>query len=232
MVLYCIFSTILALAGIGGWLYLFIKDGKLDRVLIRRGLKKRKVNRSPMAISWERCLQSMNCRADVVFFGDSLTSAGKFHQQFPQVKIVNLGSSGEGLASMLGRVPTLQVLEPKQVFMLGGINGLTDHNVPMSLSQYEDLICAVKGALPDAQLFVQSVLPITRERSRTLCKNETIRRFNAGIQALAQRHGVTYIDLHSLYVKDGEMDASCVKDGLHLTPEAYGPWYEALREHI
>lgn len=232
MIWYCIVSTIIAAAGISGWLYLYIKGGLLDRLLIRRGLKKRKVNRPPMAISWERCLKYMNCRADVVFFGDSLTSAGAFHEQFPDVKIVNLGSSGEGLASMLGRVSTVQALSPKKVFLLGGINGLTDHNVPCCLSQYEDLLNALQEALPETQLYVQSVLPITKVRSRTLCKNTTIQTFNAGIKALAERHGVTYIDLHGLYFRGGEMDPDCVKDGLHLTPEAYAPWYQTLKQHL
>lgn len=232
MVWYCIVSTALAVTGIAGWLYLYIKGGLLDRLLIRRGLKIRKVNRSPMAISWERCLRYMNCRADVVFFGDSLTSAGAFHEQFPEVRIVNLGSSGEGLASMLGRVSTVQSLAPKQVFLLGGINGLTDHNVLMCLSQYEDLLNALKDALPGAEIYAQSVLPITKARSRTLCKNTTIQAFNAGIKALADRHGVTYIDLHCLYFRDGQMDPACVKDGLHLTPEAYEPWYQALKQYI
>lgn len=219
-------STLAAIA-------LLVKGGYVRKLLVKRGLKAPVAKIDWTASSWESCLLKMECRADVVFFGDSITRGGNFHQQFPDKTIVNLGSSGDTLHGMCRRVSTVQLLQPKQVFFLGGINGLTDHNRHVCIKTYEKVIDGLQAALPEATIYVHSVLPVAKKRERGLCKNTTIAAFNREIEKLAQRKGLTYIDLYSRYVLDGSLNPCYPKpDGLHLLPESYEPWYEAITPYL
>ncbi len=63
-------------------------------------------------------------------------------------------------------------------------------------------------------------------------KNTTICNFDKALRELAERYGHTYIDLHSLYLKGGQMNPDLTVDGLHLKPEAYQFWYDALEPYV
>lgn len=220
--------TVFAILSISAFVILFIRCGFLQKLLVKLGIKKKRVTMNWTAFSWESCLKKMHCEADVVFFGDSIIRGGDFHEQFPEYAIVNLGASGDTLAGMIGRVSTIQALSPKKIFLMGGINGLTNRNIACSASQYEDLIKEIENKIPDAELYILSTLPVTAEKARRLCTNATIKRFNKEIEEIADRHGHTYIDLYSLYLCDGQLDPELSVDGLHLKPEGYEKWYQTI----
>ena len=48
----------------------------------------------------------------------------------------------------------------------------------------------------------------------------------------ADENDCVYIDVNQLYVKDGELDSSITKDGVHLLPEAYDRWADLLKPYI
>lgn len=230
--MYTAIVTVAALAFAAAFILLFIKVGFLRKLLVKLGIQKQSVSMNWTAFSWESCLRKMECTADVVFLGDSLVRGGDFHKQFADTKIINLGSSGDTLSGMMGRVSTVQALEPRKVFLMGGINGLTDQNVACCISLYEDLVLELEKAMPSVPLYLQSILPLSAAKAKKLCKNTTITAFNAGIREIAHKHGHTYIDLHSLYLRDGEMASEKSVDGIHLKPEAYEAWYQAIGPYM
>ena len=91
---------------------------------------------------------------------------------------------------------------------------------------------SVHEAVPDAQIYVQSVLPISAEKEEVCTDNSVIVSFNAEIEKLAEEAGATYINIHDLYELDGLMDPNLTKDGIHLKPEAYDRWYQAIEEYV
>lgn len=230
--MYPVIATAVAFISTVAFVLLFIKAGCLQKLLVKLGLRKQKVSMNWTAFSWESCLRKMECKADVVFLGDSLVRGGDFHEQFRDVKIVNLGSSGDTLSGMIGRISAVQALSPRKVFLMGGINGLTDQNVACCLSSYEDLVLELGKAIPSVHLYIQSVLPLSAAKSRSICKNATIEAFNAGVHSIADRYGHTFIDLYPLYLRDGVLAPEKTVDGIHLKPEAYETWYEMIRPYI
>ena len=230
--MYALIATVVAVISTTAFVLLFIKVGCLQKLLVKLGLRKQKVSINWTAFSWESCLRKMGCRADVVFLGDSLVRGGDFHEQFQGVKIVNLGSSGDTLSGMIGRISAVQALSPRKVFLMGGINGLTDRNVACCLSVYEDLVLELGKALPAARLYIHSLLPLSAAKAGKICKNTTIQAFNTGLREIAERYGHSYIDLHPKYLYKGTMTPEKTTDGIHLKPEAYEVWYEAIRPYI
>ena len=225
----CLIAALFAAA----FILLFIKAGFWDKMLVKFGVRKKRTTMNWTAFSWESCLVKMGCKADIVFFGDSLSRGGDFHLYCGDRRLINLGCSGDTLAGMVGRVSSVQVLTPKKVFVMGGINGLNNYNMAMSVSSYADLLDALEKALPDTKIYIQSLLPLTHSKAKSLrCSNTTIEAFNRNIQTLAQKRGHEYINLFPLYLKDGELDPAITVEGLHLKPEGYAPWYQAIIPYL
>ena len=172
----------------------------------------------------------MKFSCDALFFGDSITCDSNFDEVFPELRIVNLGVYGDTLEDLLRRVPEVKAETPARIFLLGGINSLRDDNADLCLEQYAALLDALRSACPESELVVQSVLPVGAEIETLLgCPNRTIRSFNAELEKLAGEKGCIYVDLWPAYEKDGAMDPSLTRDGVHLSFNAYGPWADAIR---
>ena len=211
---------------------LLVKCNYHRKILMKLGLVEQSCPINWAAFSWNSCMEKLEYRADVVFFGDSIIRGGNFHKRFQHLKIVNLGSSGDSLAAMIRRIDGARVLSPKKVFLLGGINGLTDMNIKKTAAKYEELLNKLQEKIPAAQIYVHSVLPISRKKQLQICKNSTIIKFNEMIKEIASRKGLEYVELHSSYFKNGELNPAMTKDGIHLLPEAYESWYERIEGHL
>jgi lysophospholipase L1-like esterase len=180
--------------------------------------------------SWNNCIEKLDMEADVVFFGDSETAGGDFQKAFPDVKSINLGYIGEDVKGMLRRVDAIKAVKPKKVFLMAGINGLQQQSLSDFEYWYAALVDSIRSAVPDAELYIESILPVTSYSD--YCDNEKIREANAILQRLAEERDIQYIDVYSAFAQDGALPETMSYDGLHLTEEAYDLWYEAIRKSI
>ncbi len=180
--------------------------------------------------SWNNCIKKLDMQVDVVFFGDSHIAGGDFQKAFPDVKSINLGYIGEDTKGMLRRVDAIAAVQPKKVFLMGGINGLYSQSLEDFEYWYGALVDAIQKAVPDAELCIESILPLTAYSD--YCDNAKIVQANAIIQRIAQERNLTYIDLHSRYAVNNALPDSMSYDGLHLTDEAYSIWYNSIKEYV
>lgn len=174
--------------------------------------------------AWCNCLEQLRIQRDVAFLGDSLTQLFDWSARFPKASIINLGFYGDTLPGVIKRVEMLPAVAPKRVFLLCGINSLREDTVDRCLTDYATLLDDIQTAVPEAQVFVQSVLPISRAKERTVCRNETIAGFNEQIRAMADERSMTWVDLHPHFLEDGAIAPSLTTDGAHLTDAAYVLW--------
>ena len=186
-------------------------------------------------LAWDNCLQKMDYDADVVFLGDSITRDSDFGKYFDEQRIVNLGLGSDTIMGMIDRIPMVVSVKPEKIFLMGGINGLNDDNIDDCAKSYSELLDKLHSALPDAEIIVQSVLPIAIKQetaNKNNCHNTSIEQFNARIEEIAAERCIDYIDLYSLYYLNGEMNPSLTRDGVHLHPEAYDLWANAIRSYF
>jgi lysophospholipase L1-like esterase len=62
---------------------------------------------------------------------------------------------------------------------------------------------------------------------------DKIQQANTVIKEFADKHQrCRYINLYSLYEKNGIMPAELTRDGIHLKPKSYERWAEAIRPYI
>lgn len=177
---------------------------------------------------WTNSLRQMNARADVVFFGDSLIYNGDFASVLPDKVVCNLGLRGDTLQGMNKRVEQINLLNPRIVYLMAGINDVASKSFVEFREQYESLIRVLKAQNPTTALVVFSMLPVNDVEFKISCNNEQIARCNEEIVSLCMKHGVSYIDLFVLYEQCGQLPNEMTLDGIHLIQSAYHLWYNAL----
>lgn len=235
---YAVIVSILEVLTIAAFGFVFHRAGYTKKLLQKVGIaeqpviaeKKEPINHAVRG--WNNTLEKLDYTADIVFFGDSITCGSDFRPYFPDEKIVNLGYPGDSLVGMSERVSGVAALSPRKIFVLGGINGLKDDSWENSLVHYEQLLDKLLEQAPDATIYVQSVLPISKEKETTVCHNDTIRKFNDALHKLANRKNLCFLDVYSLYEQNGAINPDHTVDGVHLYPNAYEKWANLLRLYI
>ena len=190
-----------------------------------------------MGVTVEKCLQAwtnsllqMNAKADIVFFGDSLTFYGDFASVFPDKVVCNLGLRGDTIKGLIERVEQVQLLKPKRVFLMVGINDVAHITVDEFEVLYNRLLDTIKKVLPNATLIVQNILPVNSKFFSISCNNAQIDAYNKRLLKIIEKRSLDFLDVYSLYVEDGQLPLLLTKDGIHLVTGAYDRWYEVLKE--
>lgn len=219
---------------LGGIIY--FKTNLVQRIGVRIGIFEAKPMDNPnywCIQGWTNTLEKMNVDFDVVFFGNSITRSSSFHEYFTNTSICNLGFPGDNLDGMMLRVPQIKAVNPKKIFIMAGINGLNLQTIEVFEEKYERLVKAIKDSNPYSTLHLQSILPVNNSiASKYVCSNDKIVNANEVIKKIAHNNNCIYIDVYQLYVKDGEMNASLSRDGIHLLPKSYDAWANLLKPYI
>ena len=126
----------------------------------------------------------------------------------------------------------------KKVYIALGLNELG--SVWTFIVTYESIINSIKETLPDALIYIQEIIPATKERSDENSygvTNETIRIFNEALLDLAKRKEVFYLAVGGEFTdKNGDMvdDRSIVagSDGVHMTGKAARIQLEYFSCHV
>ncbi len=180
-------------------------------------------------------MEKLNYKADVCFFGNSLTCYSNFQKDFPSKKIVILGYPGQGLIGMIKRSNQISAVHPDKIFLMAGINDLNLNKMSFDefCGYYEQLIDSIQFSNKRAEICLQSILPVNHTINPEVPPTRLIIAANDMIRNLASIKDCKYIDLFSLYVDNNyEMNSSYTKDGLHLTNDGYQLWSNAIKEVI
>lgn len=172
-----------------------------------------------------------------ILLGDSLSLWFPTELLPPEQTWLNQGISGETSAGLLNRLDLLDRTQPEVIFLLIGINdlirGVNDETL---LANQQLIISELRRVHPQAKIVVQSILPHSGEkvtwegRDRLLAiPNSRIRELNQQLKARAHNEGIIYLDLYPLFAdSDGNLKRDLSTDGLHLSPQGYLVWRNAL----
>ena len=189
-----------------------------------------------MSLSIEKCLQAwtnslrqMRAKADVVFFGDSLTYYGDFSSCFPNKVVCNLGLRGDTIQGMIERVGQVRMLEPQKVYLMAGLNDVASCDLWEFGRRFEDLVCLLMSQTDGAEVVVQSLLPVNEKDFSISCNNNQIKACNEVIAVIAKSHSLRFLDLFTCYEQEGALPKVATNDGLHLKQDVYFKWYDIIR---
>lgn len=227
-ILLAINVTLLLFIGVLAYRYSWI-----DKIPEKIGLKESPKPQDYLTtISWNHTMESLDYEVDVVFFGASLTSDGRWHEYFDTIKVCNLGKSGDRLKTMLWRVPQITAVRPKKIFLAMEQNDMHDLTIEEIEKAYYTLVDSIAQANPQAKLHLESLTPLNECQYRRVCDNRKIRKVNEMIARVAKDRNYPYIDIYCLYEENDEMPMTLSYDGQHLRPDAYGRWAEMIKPYI
>ena len=119
-----------------------------------------------------------------------------------------------------------------KVFIMLGINEVFRES-EWFYDHYAALIDHVREIEPDAEIYLHSILPVTRKKSSSGNYNlANVVRQNEQIVNLCKDKQAYYIDIFSHFSDpEGYLPGEASSDGVHLTREYYMVWSDYLKSH-
>lgn len=182
--------------------------------------------------AWTNSIAKTHAKYDIAFLGNSLTYNSDFQKYYPEYKIINLGVSGNTLKDMKRRIPTLVAACPNKVFIMAGANDLVVSSVADLIDDYTQLLKEIKKKLPNANVFIQSILPMNSDAGHKQISASTIIEANNKLKTLAQTCNITFVDIYHKYSDQDTLPSKYSSDGLHLKEKAYDIWAHAIKDFI
>ncbi|WP_303868295.1 GDSL-type esterase/lipase family protein [Acetobacterium wieringae] len=162
---------------------------------------------------------------NAVVFGDSIAEGlGLYGFLSPTSLVAVMGKSTE---TSLEDIPNLVNLAPRYVFFELGLNDIShpDNTLESFISHYERIIDAVRLQLPNTQIYICSIFPVTDEALKENPEFSQIESYNTALAEMAKRKNVHYIDTYT-YLKNNPQYHD--QDGIHVIREFYPIWMDTL----
>ena len=131
----------------------------------------------------------------------------------------------------------LEGKEFKKVYIMVGINEIGYGSTEGWISNYSEVISKIQAACPDAIIYLQAIMHVTKQYDDTKAPdasiNGVINTRSQALSALADNRRVFYLDLNEVFDdENGNLQEDISFDGVHLKASAYTMWYEYLKTHV
>ena len=181
---------------------------------------------------------------DTVFVGDSRTHGLQLYGGMTEAQYLHaVGATAESVFTKKtqeteqGTVPILDALaemEVGKVYIMLGVNELGWPQTEKFYEQYGKIIDRVREDHPDAQVVIQSILPVSAKQDAkgTYVNNKRINTFNALLEELAIDKLCPYLNVaESVSDENGCLRSELTGDGVHLNTKGCKVWIEYLKSH-
>ncbi len=174
-----------------------------------------------------------NC--DLLFLGDSITEGWGnnvvWQRFYGPRRAVNLGIGGDTTQNVLWRILNGEIdgLAPKAVVLMIGTNnfGLHGDGAGDVAKGVAAVVQALRRKLPAAKILLLGVFPRDEKPGTEMRKK--IGELNAQIARLGDRKTVHYLDIGAKFLAaDGTLSKDIMPDFLHLSPNGYQIWADAI----
>lgn len=182
--------------------------------------------------------------ADAVFLGDSRTEGFKLYSGLTTgTFFYSTGANVESVVTRAtwktsnGKVSLLDAMSgtsPAKVYVMLGVNELGWPRNEMFHQRYAKVIQRIRADHPDAEIVLQSILPVTaaQEAKGTYVNNGRIREYNQIIETLATEENCHFLNVaEAVTDADGFLPEDLAFDGVHLNRAGCRLWLEYLKNH-
>lgn len=105
----------------------------------------------------------------------------------------------------------------------------------MFIQKYGELVDEVKKLQPEATVYIQSILPVSKTKSDRdkIYNNTRIDQYNELIKEMAEKKEVVYLNVaEAVGLNDGALPEEASTDGVHLNKEYCLKWLDYLKSHV
>lgn len=122
----------------------------------------------------------------------------------------------------------------RKVYIMLGMNELGWVYSDNFIEKYGDIIDEMREISPDATVYVQSILPVSREKSENsdIYNLKKICRYNRKLKKMCEEKEVYYVNVFGAVAnKEGYLPEGAAYDGVHLKADYCRKWIEYLECH-
>lgn len=192
--------------------------------------------------------------ADSVFIGDSLTDGLSLYGFLADATVFAytglnpntirtnevIKTADGGKVTVLTALKALDPAKAKKIYIMLGSNGIAWLSQKQYIESYSEFLDNVRAVVPDAVIYVQSILPVTEEKLSAANKgkitNQKVQEYNYALrQMIAEKQdpNLYFLNVWEAFAnEEGEMPTEIsVQDGVHLKQDGYKAWYSYLTFH-
>jgi beta-glucosidase len=177
---------------------------------------------------------------DLLFIGDSITQgwegAGKdvWAKHYAKRNAVNLGIGGDRTQHVLWRIDhgNIDGISPKAAVLMIGTNNSNgrDHTAEQIGDGIKAIVGTLREKLPKTKVLILAIFPRGEKPSAQREKNAKASELAS---KLADDKQVFYLDIGPKFLKeDGTLSADVMPDRLHLSPQGYQIWADAIEPKL
>ena len=162
----------------------------------------------------------------VVMLGDSLTEGAPWSELSACPFLINRGIQGDNSAEALSRLDQILLPKPRAVFITLGTNDLMQGFTAQAFARN---VGSIVDRLNSERVhsYLSFTPPVGPNYPPPI--HERIRQFNAAIETLAPRPGVTLVDFRGpLSSSAGTLREALSTDGVHFNAGGYSIWWNAI----
>jgi len=187
--------------------------------------------------------------ADAVFIGDSRTDGLRLYSGVTAkaaflthtgLTVYDVAEGKRVIRTGGEKVSVLEALDRGsygKVYISLGVNELGYYDPEGFGETYGKIIDAVRESQPEAQIYIQSILPVNSAKCKAngvpyYVTNEGVASYNAVLPGLCEEKEVRLVDVpDALRDEAGESPGELSADGVHFKKEGYRLWLEYLAAH-
>jgi lysophospholipase L1-like esterase len=178
-------------------------------------------------------------KVDLLFLGDSITEGWGAREHihiwdgaFGKYNPANFGIGGDRTQHVLWRILNgeLEGIKPKTIVLMIGTNNSKDDSAEGIASGITKIVGTIREKLPKSKILLLGVFPRGDSPNP---QREKLQQVNATISKLDNGKNVFYLDIGNSFVEsDGTIRKEIMPDFLHLSPEGYQRWADAIRAKL
>ncbi len=122
----------------------------------------------------------------------------------------------------------------RKIYIMFGLNEMGWADEETFDNAYYQLIDMLKYYQPNAVIYVESIINVTKSKSNesNIFNNENISNRNAALKVVAEKEHVAYLDLNSaLTDEEGYLPDYYASDGIHMMQKYMYLWVDFLKTH-
>ena len=160
---------------------------------------------------------------DYVILGDSRAVGFYYYEFLPEDRV--LAEAGSTILKLQEHIPDLEKLNPSNIFLCYGLNDVSIGIWPTPAdyaSEYRDIIREIQQKLPDATIYISSILPARDPAFEQASEWREIPSYSAAVRELCT-------DIDRCYYVDNDAIAAQYADlwdvdGIHVQRAFYDHW--------
>jgi len=163
----------------------------------------------------------------IVFTGASTIARGDWSSYFG-IPIDNKAVGGIESTALKYTIEGQVASKPNKIFISIGTNDILCRHEDGLVDNITAIIAKIKLVSPATRIYFMSMLPV---KDPFYCM--LIERYNPQIESICNSRGVTFISIYNLFkTSTGINETYYQADGVHLTPEGYQVYANAIRSYV